>query len=85
MTADVLDCVSHTAAGVPVLVFDYAPGAPLYLVTVRYCAELRRAWVVGSPRRLVDFAGGVLRQQVSAERRDAIDETLLAVEGTATG
>jgi hypothetical protein len=82
MTALAHDDVRCTAGGVPVFQFEYEPGAPLYLVTVDYLGERRRSWVIGSPLRLVRLAGDVLRQRVIVERRDAIDESVLAVEGT---
>jgi len=72
--------VCQTAGGAPVLVFDYAKDAPLHLVTVDHCAELRRAWVIGSPKRLMDFAGETLRLRVIVDRILALDEALPAIE-----
>jgi hypothetical protein len=74
--------LSYTPAGVPVFTFDYNDGAPLYLVTVTYLSECRRAYVVGElihTRRIIRFAAR-LGYGSQAQLVDRIDPALLPAE-----
>ncbi|MCC7360530.1 MAG: hypothetical protein IT317_13695 [Anaerolineales bacterium] len=71
---------AYTPAGVPVLRFEWGEGARLHLVTVTHAGERRHTYVIGSPARLVHFAGGVLRLKVSAEVVNAVDPALAPIE-----
>jgi hypothetical protein len=72
--------VRHTAAGMPIFVFNHEPWATLHLVTVNHAGERRHSWVFGSPARLVELGE---RIGVTVEVKvwwHALDETLPPVE-----
>lgn len=69
----------YTPTGVPVLQFEWGECVRLHLVTVTHAGERRHTYVIGSPARLVRFAGG-LGLRVSAEVVNAVDPTLAPIE-----
>lgn len=70
---------TYTERGVPIMQFEWDDDAPLHLVTVIHAGERRHTYVIGSPARLVNFAGG-LGLHVSANVVQAIDHQLAPIE-----